>query len=101
MGSHPRYCGASWVFPISVRGSTLLAWLLLLCERRCRKVLTDVRLCIFGQFGKKKNRIMFDNGVWPVYKMKSSFISNFWLWSNLWIDNRTNSLLDFFDLDGL
>ena len=44
---------------------------------------------------------MFDNKFLLVNRMKSSFLCNLWSWSNLYIEDRANSLLDFFDLDGL
>lgn len=74
-----------------------------LCVEDAEKCRQMSIFAFLDKLAKKNNnnRIVFDNGVWPVYKMKSSFISNFWLWSNRRIDNRTNSLLDFFDLDRL
>ena len=42
----------------------------------------------------------FENGVSSAQKIKANFLSNLWNWANFYSVDITNSLLDFFDLDG-
>ena len=43
---------------------------------------------------------MFDNEVLSAHRLKSSFIYNLWMWSNVNIEDMTNSLVDFLTLLG-
>ena len=37
----------------------------------------------------------FDNEAFSAYRLKNSFICNFWSWSNVYSGDRDRSLLDF------
>ena len=43
----------------------------------------------------------FDNKAFSTYRLKSSFILNFWSWSNVYSGDRDKSLLDFLTWMGI
>ena len=49
----------------------------------------------FGQCGKKRNLIMFDNEELSIQRLKISFVCNLWSWSRVSIDMCYISLVSF------
>ena len=45
--------------------------------------------------------IAFDNERCSVHRLKTSFVFNLWSWSNVHITEKSDSLMDFFVLDGV
>ena len=45
--------------------------------------------------------IAFDNECCSVHRLKTSFVFNLWSWSNVHITEKSDSLMDFFVLDGV
>ena len=60
-----------------------------------KKMRKATPLCLFWIIWRERNRVAFDNKVFFAYRLKSSFICNFWPWSNVYSGDRDRSLLDF------
>ena len=69
--------------------------------KKRKKVWKAAPLCFFWTVWRKRNGVAFDNEAFFVYRLKSSFICNFWSWSNVYSGDRYRSLLDFLNLDGV
>ena len=86
--------GIGWVFPFSIR-QVLLAWQETQVGKKHKKVWRVAPLCLFWTVWLERNRVAFDNESFFVYRLKSSFICNFWSWSNVYGGDRDTSLLNF------
>ena len=86
--------GIGWVFPFSVL-QVLLAWQRAQVGKKRKKVWRAAPLCLFWTLWHERNRVAFDNEACFAYRLKSSFICNFWSWSNMFSGDRERSLLDF------
>ena len=83
-----------WVLPFSVR-QAFLSWQGAQVGKKRKKVWKVVPLCLFWTIWCERNRVAFDNEAFSVYRLKSSFICNFWSLSNVYSGDRDKSLLDF------
>ena len=63
--------------------------------KKRKKVWRVAPLCLFWIVWHERNRVAFDNEAFSTYRLKSSFICNFWSWSNVCRGDRDRSLLDF------
>ena len=86
--------GIGWVFHFSV-WQVLLAWQGTRVGKKCKKVWRVAPFCLFWTVWPERNRATFDNEAFFAYRLKSSFICNFWSWSNVYSGDRDKSLLDF------
>ena len=86
--------GFGWVFLFSVR-QVLLAWQGTKAGKKRKKVWGAAPLCLFWIVWCERNRVTFDNEAFAAYRLKNSFICNFWSWSNVFSEDRDRSLLDF------
>ena len=91
--------GFGWVFPFLVQ-QVLLAWQGTKVGKRRKKVWRAASLCLFWIVWCERNRVTFDNEAFSAYRLKNSFICNFWSWSNVFSGDRDMSLLDFLTLRG-
>ena len=73
--------GVSWVFPLTVRETLLLYFWM------------AVPLCICWTIWR--NRLVFDNVDISIIRMKLVFLCNLWSWGNLYIVDRSRSVIDF------
>ena len=89
-----------WVFPFSVR-KVLLAWQGRKVGKKRKKVWRAVPLSLFWAVWCERNRVVFDNETFSMYRLKNSFICSFWYWANVSSGVRDKSILDFFNLDGV
>ena len=74
-----------WVLPLSVK-EVLLGWHDSFVGKKRRKVWRAAPLCLFWMVWKERNRITFDNDDFSIQRLKYSFVSNFWSWAKLCID---------------
>ena len=86
--------GISWVFPKLVR-ETLHFWREAFVGKRCKKAWMVAPPRIFWTIWLERNNIAFDNKDFSMQRMKSSFVCNFWSWTNLNMVDRPSSLVDF------
>ena len=86
--------GFGWVFPFSIR-QVLFARQGTKVGKKRKKVWRTAPLCLFWTMWCERNRVAFDNEVFSAYRLKKSFICNFWSWSNVSSGDRDRSLLDF------
>ena len=63
--------------------------------KKHKKAWRTAPLCLFWTVWHERNRVVFDNEVFSKYRLKSSFICNFWSWYNVYSGDRDMSLLDF------
>ena len=86
--------GISWVFPHSVL-HTLLAWQGGAVEKKRRKLWTAAPSCIFWALWCARNKLVFENEAITAQSIKINFISNLWVWANMFSNANTNSVIDF------
>ena len=86
--------GISWVFPHSVL-HTLLAWQGGVVGKKRRKIWTTAPSCIFWALWCARNKLVFENEAIIAQRIKINFISNLWVWANLFSNANTNSVIDF------
>ena len=88
--------GVNWVIPFSVR-DTLLGWHAPLKDKKHSKVWRAAPLCLFWMVWKERNRIVFENEVLSLQRLKNSFICNLLSWANSSIVEGPLSLFNFVD----
>ncbi|KAJ9680532.1 hypothetical protein PVL29_019761 [Vitis rotundifolia] len=88
--------GVNWVLPFSVR-DTLLGWHAPLKDKKHSKVWQAAPLCLFWMIWKERNRIVFENEVLSLQRLKNSFICNLLFWANSSIVEGPLSLFNFVD----
>ena len=86
--------GVKWVFSLSVR-ETLLSWEGSSVGKKRKKAWMAAPLNIFWSIWRERNYIAFENKDFSAQRMKASFIYNLWSWSNMYIVERSRSLVDF------
>ena len=87
--------GTSWVFPRSVL-HTFLAWQgTAVGKKRKKKKRMTTPLCLFWTLWRKINRVVFENEVTSVQRIKANLMTNLWTWANLYSVDNTNPVLDF------
>ena len=91
--------GVTWVLPFLVK-DTLSGWCGFNLGKKRRKVWKAAPLCIFWAVWKERNRIAFDNEELSIYRLKNSFVCNFWLWPKSVVNDGPLPLLSFFDWIG-
>ena len=69
--------------------------------KKRKKMWRAALLCLFWIVWRERNRVAFDNEAFFAYRLKSSFICNFWSRSNVFSGDRDRSLLDFLTLMGV
>ena len=74
--------GIGWVFPFSVRHASF-SWQGAWVGKKRKKVSRTAPLCHFWIVWCERNRLTFDNEAFYTHGIKSSFICNFWSWSNV------------------
>ena len=84
----------SWIFPQSVIHIPL-AWQRAVVGKKCKKNWIAAPLCLFWTLLCARNRLVFDNKVSSVQRIKTNFVSNLWNWANLYSVDKTHSVLDF------
>lgn len=89
--------GVSWVLTSSV-GETLLSWHGSFMSRKRKKVWQVAHLCLFWTMWKERNNRAFDNEEHLDQGIKVAFLSNLWVWGNLYIPFGPSSIVDFVDL---
>ena len=80
MGSCVFSIWVKWVLPFTVR-DTLLSWYVSFKDKKHRKVWRTAPLCLFWTVWKERNRIVFDNEVLSIQRLKNSFICNLLSWA--------------------
>ena len=88
--------GVNWVLPFTV-GDTLLGWHITFKDKKHRKVWQAAPLCLFWTVWKERNRIVFDNEVLVVQRLKNSFICNLFSWAKSSIVVGPLTLFNFVD----
>ena len=91
--------GTRWVFSQSVL-YTLLAWQGAAVGKKCKKIWMAVPLCLFWTLWCEINKVVFENEVNYVHRIKANFVTNLWTWANLYSVDNMNSVLDFLTLMG-
>ena len=86
--------GFGWVFPFSVR-QVLLAWQGTKVGKKRKKVWRAMPLCLFWAVWCERNRVVFDNETFSIYRLKNSFICSLWSWANVSSGDRDRSILEF------
>ena len=74
--------GISWVFPHSVL-HTLLAWQGAAVGKKSKKLWFAAPLCLFWNLWCARNKLVFENEVPSVQKIKANFVTNLWFWAKL------------------
>ena len=74
----------SWVIPSSVR-ETLLGWNGSFVGKKHRTVWKKGPLCLFWSVWKARNKIVFEDGVLSIQRLKASFIYLLWSETKLFI----------------
>ena len=69
--------GIKWIFPFSVH-QALLAWKGARVGKKRKKKWRAAPLCLFWTVWREKNKVVFDNETFFTYRLKNSFICNFW-----------------------
>ena len=72
--------GVNWVLPFTVR-DTLLSWYVSFKNKKYRKVWWAVSLCLFWTVWKERNRIVFDNEVLSIQRLKNFCVCNLLSWA--------------------
>ena len=86
--------GTSWVFPHSIL-HTLLAWYGAIVGKKRKKIWLAAPLCLFWILWRARNRLIFENEVTSDRRIQANFVSNLWIWANLYSVDNTNSVMDF------
>ena len=69
--------GTSWVFPHSVL-YTLLAWQGTAMGKKRKKIWMIAPLCLFWTLWHERNRVVFENEVTSIQRIKANFVANLW-----------------------
>ena len=77
--------GVNWVLPLTVR-DTLIGWSDSFVDKKRGKAWRAALLCLFWTIWKERNRIVFDNEVLSIQKMKNSFVCNLFSWAKFCLD---------------
>ena len=88
--------GVNWVLPFTVR-DTLLSWYVSFKDKKHRKVWRAVSFCLFWMVWKERNRIVFDNEVLSIQRLKNSFVCNLLSWAKSSIVVDPLTLFNFVD----
>ena len=88
--------GVNWVLLFTVR-DTLLGWCASFKDKKHRKVWRTTPLCLVWTVWKERNRIVFDNEVLLIQRMKNSFVCNLFSWAKSSIVVGPLSLINFVD----
>ena len=86
--------GFSWVFPLFVKES-LLTWHGSFVGKRRKKAWMTAPLCIFWTIWRERNRLVFEDVIISINRMKSTVLCNLWSSVNLHSVERPRSLVDF------
>ena len=92
--------GVNWVFPKSVT-ETLISWRGSWVGKRRKKAWMAAPLTLFWTIWGERNNIAFENRELSAQRMKALFLCNYWSCTNMYMTNRSRSLVDFFDLVGV
>ena len=92
--------GVYWVFPKSV-SETLISWCGTCVGKRRKKAWMAALLTLFWTIWRERNNIAFENREFSAQRMKALFLCNYWSGTNMYLTNRSRSLIDFFDLVGV
>ena len=68
--------GVNWVLLFTVR-DTLLSWYASFKDKKHSKVWRAAPLCLFWTVWKEKNKIVFDNEILSIQRLKNSFVISF------------------------
>ena len=82
--------GVNWVLPFTVRDVSFK-------DKKHRKVWWAIPLCLFWTVWKERNRIVFDNEVLSIQRLKNSFICNLFSWAKSSIVVGPLTLFNFAD----
>ena len=89
--------GVQWVLPSSVR-ATHLGWHGSFVRKKRMEVWRVSPLCIFfGCFGKTRNKIVIEDDVLAIQKLKSFFVCFLWFETKLFIKDGPSTLVGFID----
>ena len=69
--------------------------------KKRKKIWLATPPCLFWTLWCERNMVVFENEISSVQRIKATFLSNLWYWANLYSFDNTNSLVDFFVLDGV
>ena len=86
----------SLVLPLSVL-KTLLGWHGSFVGKKHKKVWSASPLCLFWVVWKARNKITFDDKVFSIQRLKSTFVYFLWSKTKLFIDDCPLTLVIFFD----
>ena len=96
MGDVLYYFWVSWVLPSSIR-STLLGWDGSFVGKKRKEVWRTGPLCIFWTVWKTRNRIAFEDDVFSIQRLKSSFVCFLWSKTKWFIKDGPLTLIGFID----
>ena len=85
---------ANWVFPRTVR-QLLIAWQSASVGKKRKRVWMAAPLCLFWTLWLERNRVVFENEVPSVNRMKSLFLFTLWGWAKMYSTVNLNSLVEF------
>ena len=63
--------------------------------KKRRKLWTAAPSCIFWALWCARNKLVFENEAITAQSIKINFISNLWVWANMFSNANTNSVIDF------
>ena len=86
--------GVYWVFPKSV-SKTLISWCDTCVGKRRKKAWMAAPLTLFWTIWRERNNIAFENREFSAQRMKALFLCNYWSGTNMYLTNRSRSLIDF------
>ena len=86
--------GVYWVFPKSV-SETLILWCGTYVGKRRKKAWMATPLTLFWTIWCERNNIAFENREFSAQRMKTLFHCNYWSGTNMYLTNRSRSLIDF------
>ena len=84
----------NWVFPSTVC-QLLLSWQGASVGKKRKRVWMAAPLCIFWTLWMERNRVVFENEVPSVHRMKTFFVFSLWSWAKLYSVDNLNSLVGF------
>ena len=88
--------GVNWVLPFMVR-DTFSGWSAFFVDKKRGKTWWATPLCLFWMVWKERNRMVFDNEVLSIQRMKNSFVCNLFSWAKSCLDGGPHSLINFVD----
>ena len=86
--------GVYWVCPKSV-SETLISWCGTCVGKRLKKAWMTAPLTLFWTIWCERNNIVFENREFSAQRMKALFLCNYWSGTNMYLTNRSRSLIDF------